>query len=232
MKKFKKSVAVAATLMIAVCLFAAAFAGCAKSGSDVYDTVKTTKKENFAFLNQSAEKGQIVLIGDSIIEIFPTEILKIEGKTVYNRGISGDHSNRMCERLDDNALNISPSTVFILVGTNDLALSRKPLEIVGYINMAISKCKDSGVENVVVSSLLPVKKSVNAGMVGLRKNSDIVEINEQLKQACEVQSVTYADTYSSVVDANGEFDEKYTYDGLHPNAQGYQKICEVMLPLL
>ncbi|MDE6757945.1 MAG: hypothetical protein K2J89_01545 [Clostridia bacterium] len=231
MKSSRKPFIYIICVIMVLCVSVSAFVGCAK-GSDVYDVVKNTKKDNFTLLNESAKKGQIVLIGDSIIEIFPTEMLDIEGKIVYNRGISGDHSNRMCERLDDNALNISPSTVFILVGTNDLALAREPQEIVSYINMAVSKCKDSGVENVVVSSLLPVKKSINANMVGIRKNSDIVSVNEYLKQTCETQGVIYADTYSSVVDENGEFDENYTYDGLHPNAKGYQKICEVIAPLL
>ena len=231
MKSSKRLFIYIICVITVVCVSVSAFVGCAK-GSDVYDVVKNTKKDNFTLLNESAKKGQIVLIGDSIVEIFPTEMLDIEGKIVYNRGISGDFSNRMCERLDDNALNISPSTVFILVGTNDLALKREPQEIMAYINMAVSKCKDGGVENVVVSSLLPVKKSINANMVGLRKNSDIVEINEQLKQMCQTQGVTYADAYSSVVDENGEFDGNYTYDGLHPNSQGYAKICEVIAPLL
>lgn len=232
MKNLRKLFIYIVCIITALCVSILAFVGCAGAKSDAYDVIKTTKKNNFTYLNESAQQGQIVLIGDSIIEIFPTEMLNIEGKIVYNRGISGDFSNRMCERLDDNALNISPSGVFILVGTNDLNLSRNNQDIVGYINMAVSKCKESGVEKIVVSSLLPVKKSVNKGMVGIRKNSDVASVNESLKQMCEVQGVVYADTYSSVVDENGEFDERYTYDGLHPNAQGYAKICEVIAPLL
>lgn len=232
MKSFKKRFIYIVCIITALCVSILSFVGCAGGKSDAYDVIKTTKKNNFTYLNENAEKGQVVLIGDSIIEIFPTEMLQIDGKIVYNRGISGDFSNRMCERLDDNALNIAPSSIFILVGTNDLNLARDAQEIVGYINMAVSKCKESGVEKIVVSSLLPVKKSINSGMVGIRKNSDIVSINESIKQMCEVQGVVYADTYSSVVDENGEFNEAYTYDGLHPNAQGYAKICEVIAPLM
>ena len=216
---------------LVLCLTLAMFVGCSKA-SDVYDTVKTTKKNNYTLLNESADKDQIVLIGDSIVEIFPTELIQVEGKKVYNRGISGDHSNRMLERLQDNALNIAPSTVFILVGTNDLVLSRSGEEIVDNITKAVEKCKESGVANVVVSSLLPVNKNVNSAMVGVRKNSDIVAINEIIKKMCETQNAVFANTYANVVNSDGEFDKDLTYDGLHPNAKGYKKICEVIVPLL
>ena len=89
-----------------------------------YDLVKQTKKENYLFLNENyAHHGQTVLFGDSITEIFNSYELfytfsKVTGQAVYNRGISGDTSDRLLERLKCNALNITPKNLVILIGTN------------------------------------------------------------------------------------------------------------------
>jgi len=93
-----------------------------------YDYVQQTKKENFSFLNETyAQQGQTVLFGDSITEIFNSYELfyafsQTTGQAVYNRGISGDTSDRLLERLECNALNISPKNLVILIGTNDIGL--------------------------------------------------------------------------------------------------------------
>lgn len=70
-----------------------------------YDLAKTVKKENFLFLNENfCKNGQTVLLGDSITELFNSYELFFDfsqksGQAVYNRGISGDTSDRLLERL-------------------------------------------------------------------------------------------------------------------------------------
>ena len=97
-----------------------------------YDHVKQTKKENFVSLNEKyAQQGQTVLFGDSITEIFNSYELfyafsQATGQAVYNRGISGDTSNRLLERLECNALNINPKNFVILIGTNDIGIGLPP----------------------------------------------------------------------------------------------------------
>lgn len=93
-----------------------------------YDYVQQTKKENFRFLNEKyAQQGQTVLFGDSITEIFNSYELfyafsQTTGQAVYNRGISGDTSDKLLERLECNALNINPKNLVILIGTNDIGI--------------------------------------------------------------------------------------------------------------
>ena len=93
-----------------------------------YDYVQQTKKENFIFLNEKyARQEQTVLFGDSITEIFNSYELfyafsQTTGQAVYNRGISGDTSDRLLERLECNALNINPKNLVILIGTNDIGI--------------------------------------------------------------------------------------------------------------
>ena len=68
-----------------------------------------------------------MLFGDSITEIFNSYKLfyafsQTTGQAVYNRGISGDTSDRLLERLECNALNINPKNLVILIGTNDIGI--------------------------------------------------------------------------------------------------------------
>ena len=51
-----------------------------------------------------------------------TEGPQTTGQAVYNRGISGDTSDRLLERLECNALNINPKNLVILFGTNDIGI--------------------------------------------------------------------------------------------------------------
>ena len=85
-----------------------------------------TKKCNYTMLNKKyALKNQTVLLGDSITDFFNYyelfyDFCKSSGQAVYNRGISGDTTDRLLERLYDNVLSIEPKNIVLLIGTNDI----------------------------------------------------------------------------------------------------------------
>lgn len=226
MKKVLRNV----LIIFIVCFCFVGVVAC-KNTSTEYDVIKQTKRDNFNFLNQTAIKGQFVLIGDSIIELFPEEIYYGATTVAYNRGISGDTSDKMLERLQENALRILPSKILILVGTNDLSRGIDFDIIVGNIASSVDKCKENSVDKIIVCSLLPVNSSINSKMVGSRKNKDIKVINEKLKSLCQEKSVLSLDVFSVLTDANGNFNAEYTYDGLHPNAKGYEEIAKMLAAL-
>lgn len=93
-----------------------------------YTAEKHNKMDNFIYLNEKyCQKNQTVLAGDSITELYNhTELFekytKLTGISVYNRGISGDTSDRLLERFETNILNIEPKNIVMLIGTNDLGL--------------------------------------------------------------------------------------------------------------
>ena len=65
--------------------------------------------------------SDIIFLGNSITNGAEwAELFK--NKHVKNRGISGDTSDRLLERLECNALNISPKNLVILIGTNDIGI--------------------------------------------------------------------------------------------------------------
>ena len=69
-------------------------------------------------------------------------------------------------------------------------------------------------------------------MVAARTNEAIKKLNEKIKIYCEENNITYINMYDELTDEEGNFDEKYTYDGLHPNTLGYAKITRVIIPYI
>jgi lysophospholipase L1-like esterase len=195
-----------------------------------YDREKENKRKNFIFLNQNyCKPNQTVIAGDSITEIFNMDLLESyvekSGKSVYNRGISGDTSDRFLERFDDTVLALKPANLVLLIGTNDLSLINDIDYIYGNIKQVVIKSK-SVCDNIILQSVYPVEAK------NKKKNKSIEVLNDKLKTLCETENITYLDMYSLLLDANGGFNSKYTYDGLHPNALGFEIVAEQIIPLL
>lgn len=204
-----------------------------------YDTVKKTKTDNFTFLNRKyCKTGQTVLVGDSITEICNiTELFsKYTAETsleVYNRGISGDTGDRLIDRIRDNVTSIAPSNIILLIGTNDLGYGYSADSIVMHIERILDVLqKDCPNAKIILQSIYPVNKKIDAGMVGTRMNSDIKIINHELKNISRKRNIIFADLYDRLCDADGNFNSAYTYDGLHPNAQGFEIVAREIIKLL
>lgn len=198
----------------------------------VYEHVKTTKMNNFTYLNNEiVEKGQTVFAGDSITEIynltdFYAEYSKKTGLAVYNRGISGDTSNRLLERLQDNVLSIEPKNIVYLIGTNDLGAGLTVDFVENNIKQILeqtkTKCPNA---KIIMEGVYPVKNA------GRRHNKDILELNRRIKNLC-TDGIIYVDLTDILKDKHGKLNDEFSYDGLHLNAQGFNEVTKVILPLL
>jgi lysophospholipase L1-like esterase len=195
-----------------------------------YDREKENKRKNFIHLNQNyCKPNQTVIAGDSITEIFNMDLfesyIEKSGKSVYNRGISGDTSDRFLERFDDTVLSLKPSNLVLLIGTNDLSLINDIDYIYGNIEQIIAKSK-TVCNNIILQSVYPVDSKNKS------KNKNIIALNSKLKALCERENIAYLDLYPSLLDSNGGFNSKYTYDGLHPNVLGFEIVAQQIIPLL
>lgn len=197
-----------------------------------YNNEKNNKKDNFNFLNDKyCIPNQTVIAGDSITEILNMDLfnsyIKNSGKLVYNRGISGDTSNKFLERFDSNVLALKPSNLVLLIGTNDLSLTSNVDFVYSNIESAVDKALASNPDmNIILQSVYPVDYK------NKRKNKLILELNEKLKLMCENKNITYLDMHSLLLDDLGGLDSKFTYDGLHPNALGFEIAVNNIVPLL
>ena len=87
---------------------------------------------------------------------------------------------------------------------------------------------------IVLSSVISVSDTVRKENGELyiqtmgRPPAKIVTMNEWLKNYCEKNGYTYLDYYSVMIDDKGFVKDGITFDGLHPNKQGYA----IMNPLV
>lgn len=205
--------------------------------STEYNAEKRNKMINFTHLNSHyCKMEQTVLAGDSITEIFNnTELyadyIKNSGKAVYNRGISGDTSDRLLERFESNVISIQPTNIVLLIGTNDFGYGLPMQETVDNIDKILSmiskKCSGA---NVILQAVYPVNTKMRK--YDKKKNAKIPVLNAMLKELAKKHSVTFLDLTKELSDNNGDLKAEYTYDGLHPNVFGFEVVAESIIPLL
>ena len=120
-----------------------------------------------------------------------------------------------------------PAKIFLLIGTNDLIHNKSVDEIVDNIKKIIDEINESRPQTkIYLESIYPVNKDIDEDMVNVRDNKDIKKINKELKKYCKDSNCTYLNIYDELINKDGNFDEKYTDDGLHPNDKGYEVVTK------
>lgn len=187
------------------------------------------------FKNDNAKLGlplkdekRVVFMGNSITEgwsEFSPGFFK--GKPYVNRGISGQTTPQMLVRFRPDVIDLKPSVVVILAGINDIAGNTGPstLEMIRDNIVSMAELAKANHIKVVISSVIPALDFPwNPGQFPADK---IIALNSMLKTYADKNGITYLDYYSSMVDDQKGLKAALTYDGVHPNADGYK----VMEPL-
>lgn len=170
----------------------------------------------------------IVFLGDSITEIYPLE--DIFGKVpIVKSGISGYRTKDILEQLRKMVYQYNPSKVILLIGTNDYLDDSTPDEVASNIKEIVQEIhKHRKSTEIYIESIYPINKNLKKEMVANRDNDKIIETNKKIKDICKEKNLTYIDMYNELIDEDGNFNKKYTYDGLHPNTLGYARISQVL----
>ncbi|MBE7043263.1 MAG: hypothetical protein E7399_07210, partial [Ruminococcaceae bacterium] len=135
-------------------------------------------------------------------------------------------------------LQLKPKHVVMLIGTNDiLAVSpdywwRKPgrareeimTEAKENLELLVKKCE--GIP-LTLCSVLPI--SICQPHDRTLINGMVLELNEHIRNLSEKYGTQYADYHSAMCDADGMLmREGLTYDGIHPNGDGYVIMANVL----
>ena len=151
-------------------------------------------------------------------------------------GLFAVDSDRLLERLECNALNISPKNLVILIGTNDIGIGLPTEYTLNNIKEILQRtqklCPNT---NIVLQAIYPVNSHLSIiarQMVGKRSNKKILAINEELHKIALESKVQWLDLTNVLSDEKGRLAKEYCYDGLHLNAQGFEIVSENIIPLL
>ena len=173
---------------------------------------------------------RVVFLGDSITDGWRLNQY-FAGKQYLNRGISGQITGQMLGRTKPDVIDLQPSVMVLLAGTNDLARGvpdatiRHNLEAIGLLAEA------AGIVPVI-ASILPVSdyhKDANPRFLRTpyRDPTRILQLNRWLAALCDSKGWGYLNYHDAMVDEAGRLRQDLADDGLHPNTEGYK----VMAPL-
>ena len=148
-----------------------------------------------------------------------------------NRGISGDITFGILSRMEE-VVKRKPSKLFLLIGINDIAKNIPDEVIMENIFSMVGRMRNSSPKTkVFVQSILPTNNTFPQFPDSKNKDDHIVTINGQLRKFGDRLKYTYVDLYSQFSDSESRLDAKYTTDGLHLNAAGYDHWVEILKKL-
>ena len=186
--------------------------------------------------NSNLAQGQIVFIGDSITDGYVLDHYYSDlDYACYNRGISGDSTAGVLNRLEISALGIRPSKIVLMIGINDINFQTPSAEITERYERIVNEIYAALPEvELYCMSILPMNETIEKySTVDLEQSTArIIEINSFIRELSDSSGATYVDLFSFVKDENNHMRTEYTDDGLHLNAAGYEVWTEVLKPYL
>ena len=164
------------------------------------------------FEEHGGHQYDIVFIGDSITDAAEWEDL-FPSLKIANRGISGDRTDGVLERLDS-IYSTNARKAFIMIGINDFASGARVNDVFENYKRIINGLVAHGMQTYVQSTIL-------AGNKHLELNNKIMALNEQLmRMADEDKAFTYIDLNAGLA-RSSVLESQYTRDGIHLNGSGY-----------
>jgi acetyl esterase/lipase/lysophospholipase L1-like esterase len=180
-------------------------------------------------VKEKKAKDAIVFYGNSITDFWIMNNRPFFEKNGFiDRGISGQTTSQMLVRFREDVVNLKPSAVVFLAGTNDIAENTGPISVEGIFGNIVSMVEIAKANNIqpVLCSVLPVYQySWNKKIEPVAK---IKKLNGLLKEYAETNHLPYVDYYAAFVDEKGGFPLKYSQDGVHPNREGYKVMEELV----
>jgi lysophospholipase L1-like esterase len=198
-------------------------------------------RKDWAFLKKYSDENKnlpavapgekrVVFMGNSITEFWKT----VDGdfftknKSFIDRGIGGQTTPQMLVRFRDDVINLKPSVVVILAGTNDIAGNTGPSTIENIFGNIVSMVEIAKANNikVILSSVLPVYEY--PWSPGLESAKKIVKLNSMLQSYTKKNNIVYVDYHSPMADEKNGLKAEYSKDGVHPNLEGYKVMDDLV----
>ena len=160
-------------------------------------------------------------LGDSIIDYWSNLNEWFPEYNCHNYGWSGKGIDTFLFRV--NISSLKNTECVIEIGTNDMRKIISAGEVDRYIEYYIDVLESLRARRIYLLSLLPRNRKKDGS---IDFNSYYPEINKKIqKRAIErMNNVIYIPLFDRFL-KDGKINGDYTYDGLHPNAKGYEVIA-------
>ncbi|HEX2922165.1 MAG TPA: GDSL-type esterase/lipase family protein [Bacteroidales bacterium] len=186
------------------------------------------RNENKELISKNIQ-NQVVFFGNSITENWLRFDRNFFEKNQFvNRGIGGQTTSQMLVRFRQDVIELHPSAVVILAGTNDIAENTGPISIENIFGNIVSMTEIARSNNVTpyLCAVMPVYQySWNKAVEPVGK---ILRLNEMIREYAINNKLPYIDFYTPFLDERKGFQQKFSSDGVHPNLEAY-KIMEKII---
>ncbi len=216
--------------MLATAVAVAAAQNAAAQQGDDWANLARYAEDN-ARIKASGPKPDVVFMGNSITEGWPRlqPDMFSDGYFV-GRGISGQTSGQMLARFQADVVDLAPTLVVILAGTNDIAENQGPIaleDVAANIYKMVAMARENGIVPIICSVLpaaaFPWRPTVTDVPAKVRA------LNAMLKEWAAANKCEWVD-FSPMADERGGLPANYAEDGIHPTAAGYARMTSIITP--
>lgn len=212
-------------LVILISTSLASYAQTALWDSTFRPATFSIKREQFKSYKSSTK--DIIFLGNSITANTDWQEL-LQNANVKNRGISGDITFGILERLKD-ITDTKPSKIFLLIGINDISRNIPDEQILKNYNKIISQIRtESPNTKIYLHTLMPVNHTFEKFKNHYGKDDHILYVNEAIRKMADQKMIFVIDLYPHFLDENKRMKAELTHDGLHLTAAGYQLWAKIL----
>lgn len=187
--------------------------------------------DNRAILASGRHPG-IVFFGDSITENWARLDPAMFRAGRVCRGISGQTTPQMIERMTPDVIALKPRFVHIMAGTNDVAGNSGPMTVdqtcanlAAMVRLARTNEIDVILASVPPALSFPWRRDI-------KPLEPIRAINRWITTFAGRERIGHVDYTPVLADSAGGLRKELGEDGVHPNAAGYRAMHAVLKPML
>jgi len=135
---------------------------------------------------------------------------------VLNHGVNGERSDQIAARFERDVIAHKPSAVVIIAGVNDVYQGRDAAHVIKQLTAMYRQAADAQIP-VLAGTIVPYNTATP------EQNGRMRQINDWIRG-----NIAFADTRAAVA-APGDPDRLFdSPDGLHPSAEGYRRMADVI----
>lgn len=217
--------------------------------TDLNPKIKAFQKQlraKYAQANQTAQLGQIVFVGSSLMELFPVE--QFQNKTglgltkkLYNRGIRATTTADVLAHLKTLIFDLKPSQLIINIGSNDISFGVPEAEfLANYAAILDQVHAQLPATKITVLAYYPVNTNADFGgkkaeqdhLYAHRSNATLAAANQKVAALARAHHAEFRDVSAGLTDAQGDLKAAFTFDGVHMLPAGYEIVFQNLLPTL
>ena len=168
-------------------------------------------------------ENSIVMLGNSLTENGKNWGERLGMDNVVNRGIIGDNTIGMTERLCQITPH-KPKVIFLMAGINNMVNDAPCIDVAQQVIGLIEAIRQQTPNTkLIVESLLPINEKSGRWRTLAGRTDDIPLTNMYIRAYCESNDITFVDLFHQMTyPTSNMLRDELSYDGLHITEAGYE----------